>query len=191
MARPNRKEEILQIAYELFTEKGFTETTIRDICRASGLTSAGLYHYFKSKEALLNGVERSIYQEFEALFDEVHEDPEQDIRSFIRSYVELFLTHKNLLHILIERSLYKSEGEFADECLKRRRDFVLNLKKRLERAKEAGLTNSDAKPIMATFHLIAMCSWTSLWFNPDGQVTKEELIQSISDFLIKGYFKNK
>lgn len=191
MTRRSRKEEVIQAAFELFSEKGYKDTTTRDICRKTGLTSAGLYHYIKSKEELLNEVERNIYRDFEKLLEETPEDPVEDIRDFIRKYTELILTHKNILNFLIERSLFQGEGEYAEECIKRRRDFIVKVREKLDKIKEAGLADPEVKTIMATFNLMAMILWTSLWFNPDGPVSKDELIESIGDFFVKGFFKNK
>lgn len=52
-----RKEQILSVALEVFSRKGFTETTNRDIADAAGIASPGLiYHYFPSKSDLLLAV---------------------------------------------------------------------------------------------------------------------------------------
>jgi len=49
-----RRQQILEGALEAFSEKGFGNTTNRDIARSAGIGSPGLiYHYFKDKEALL------------------------------------------------------------------------------------------------------------------------------------------
>jgi len=48
------KQRILDSAAELFSEKGFTETPIRELARAAGLKNpASLYHHFPSKNAIL------------------------------------------------------------------------------------------------------------------------------------------
>jgi AcrR family transcriptional regulator len=48
----NRKDRIIRTALSIFTEKGFTETSIADICRASGASTGSVYHHFKSKGVL-------------------------------------------------------------------------------------------------------------------------------------------
>ena len=49
---------VQRAAVELFAERGYTATGIRDIARRVGLTSAALYHYTGGKELLLVGVMR-------------------------------------------------------------------------------------------------------------------------------------
>jgi len=48
-----RKEAILQQARHMFATKGFAETSMDDIARANHLQKASLYHYFKSKQHIL------------------------------------------------------------------------------------------------------------------------------------------
>jgi len=47
------KQRILSNAANLFAEKGFTETSIRELAEAVSLNSASLYHHFPSKNAIL------------------------------------------------------------------------------------------------------------------------------------------
>ena len=51
-----RKEAILQTAEELFFTKGYTETSIQDILEKLEISKGGFYHYFDSKNALLEEI---------------------------------------------------------------------------------------------------------------------------------------
>lgn len=46
------KENILMQARNLFSQKGYTATSIRDICDATGVSKGSIYHHFKNKEDL-------------------------------------------------------------------------------------------------------------------------------------------
>ena len=50
---PSRRAEMCRISAQIFRDRGYDATSVSDIARALGLTKAGLYHYFESKEALL------------------------------------------------------------------------------------------------------------------------------------------
>jgi len=61
MARPNtnyesKRLELIQIAFKIFMEKGYENTTITDILRASGISKGAMYHYFDKKEDILDAV---------------------------------------------------------------------------------------------------------------------------------------
>ncbi len=49
----NRREQICDAALELFLEKGFAATTIRDICGRSGVNQASIYDYIANKNDIL------------------------------------------------------------------------------------------------------------------------------------------
>ncbi|MBP9996222.1 MAG: TetR/AcrR family transcriptional regulator [Lachnospiraceae bacterium] len=51
-----RKNEILDVAEELFTQKGFDDTSTNDIINVIGIARGTLYHHFKSKEEILDAV---------------------------------------------------------------------------------------------------------------------------------------
>ena len=47
-----KRGEILDAALELFAQKGYDRTSVREIARQAGLSQAGLLHYFSTKEEL-------------------------------------------------------------------------------------------------------------------------------------------
>ena len=51
-----RRDAILEAAGLLFTARGYEETTISDILRAVGIARGTLYHYFDSKESIMDGM---------------------------------------------------------------------------------------------------------------------------------------
>lgn len=59
------EQEILELAFLLFLEKGFSEISTNEIIREAGLTKGGFYYYFKSREDLDRRVlQRYIYPYF-------------------------------------------------------------------------------------------------------------------------------
>src|SRR5262249_10956846 len=82
----SRRVEICRTAAQIFRDRGYDATSVSDIARALGMTKAGLYHYFDSKEALL--FEIMIYG-LERVRDDVViparaiRDPEERLRQII------------------------------------------------------------------------------------------------------------
>ena len=52
MSGDKRREQILQTAFDLFSHKGFSGTTTKDIARAAGVSEAMVFKHFSSKEEL-------------------------------------------------------------------------------------------------------------------------------------------
>ncbi|WP_066816916.1 TetR/AcrR family transcriptional regulator [Sphingomonas mali] len=49
----NQRDAIASAALEVLIEKGYHETTLRDICRAAGVSNGALYSYFPTREAVV------------------------------------------------------------------------------------------------------------------------------------------
>ena len=52
----DRREQIIDAAMRVFSQKGFTKATNKDIAREAGITPGLIYYYFESKEALLKAI---------------------------------------------------------------------------------------------------------------------------------------
>ena len=55
----DRKEQILEQAVRLFTERGFHSVKLEDIAEAAGVTARALYRHYENKQALLAAVIRT------------------------------------------------------------------------------------------------------------------------------------
>src|SRR6476646_9813937 len=66
-----RRAELLAIAAGLFAERGFKNTTVRDIADAAGILSGSLYHHFDSKESMVDAILSSFQEELFASYDAV------------------------------------------------------------------------------------------------------------------------
>ncbi len=85
------KEEILKAALELFTEKGYCNTSIADIRQEANVSTGTIYHYFKNKEAIADALFEDILQ---SLNDSIKEIKRKNKNAFeqLRAIVELFFT---------------------------------------------------------------------------------------------------
>src|SRR5271170_4816371 len=90
-----RLSKILDHATAVFYEKGYEGASMRDLSRVTGLSLAGLYYYFESKEELLCMIQRHY---FTVVVERLHErlkdvsDHEARVRAFILNHFEYFLT---------------------------------------------------------------------------------------------------
>jgi TetR/AcrR family transcriptional regulator len=63
------RNRLLSAATELFSRKGYSATTIREIVAAAGVTKPVLYYYFGNKEGIYLELNRGVFGKFEALLD--------------------------------------------------------------------------------------------------------------------------
>jgi AcrR family transcriptional regulator len=56
MSRGNTRQRIQEVALELFAERGYEKTSLREIAEQLGVTKAALYYHFKTKEDLITSL---------------------------------------------------------------------------------------------------------------------------------------
>ena len=57
-------DRILQKALELFSDKGYDATSVREICEAAGVTKPTLYHFYGSKEGVYRAIVEGALERF-------------------------------------------------------------------------------------------------------------------------------
>jgi AcrR family transcriptional regulator len=89
-----RLSKILDHATAVFYEKGYEGASMRDLSRVTGLSLAGLYYYFESKEELLYLIQKHYFtvvvERLQKRLENVS-DVEARVRAFILNHFEYFL----------------------------------------------------------------------------------------------------
>ncbi|MBN6188391.1 TetR/AcrR family transcriptional regulator [Aneurinibacillus sp. BA2021] len=109
------REKILLSAVEIFSQKGFQASTIREIARLAGVNDLTVYRHFESKEKLFTEMfqRHALLTEMsEYIVQRVSDDYERDLRAIIRTFVAAFKKELPLIKLLL------SEAEKMEECRK-------------------------------------------------------------------------
>lgn len=71
-----RRQQIIDAAYRCFARKGFHQTTMRDIYGEAGLSAGAIYHYFTSKEDIIEASFLFDYQRGLPVFEQAVGEPD-------------------------------------------------------------------------------------------------------------------
>jgi AcrR family transcriptional regulator len=86
--RTDTRERLLAVAAELFAERGYAGTSIRDISERLGLTKAALYYHFASKAEILHALVAQPIANIRAVFEADHDVRSAEGRAgFVRAVV--------------------------------------------------------------------------------------------------------
>ena len=86
MQTMDSKERIVQVAFNLFLQKGYRDVSLREIVDEVGLTKGAFYHYFKGKEQLFAEV---IDHYLLSLSDYIYKQlPKTHLKTFMTGYLE-------------------------------------------------------------------------------------------------------
>ncbi|MGA3197084.1 MAG: TetR/AcrR family transcriptional regulator [Terriglobales bacterium] len=180
--------KILEHATTLFAEKGYEGASMRDLSRLSGMSLAGLYYYFNSKEKLLYLIQRHLFLSAIDLARErlkEENDPEERIRVFIRCHLEYFLAKPDAMKVLShEDDVLKEQMGTGVADLKRQ--YYHCCADLLDALKTAKGLHCNSR--VATLCLFGMMNWLPTWYNPrvDGDATV--MAQEIGDVFLHGIY---
>ena len=186
-----RLSSILAHATNVFYEKGYEGASMRDLSRASGMSLAGMYHYFESKEKLLYLIQKHTFATIvERLRSRLQElsDPERRIRAFILNHLEYFLANQKAMKVLSHEDDVLKNG-FGSEIRAIKREYYRICTGLLENLKrEKMLTFSTRTAVLSLFGIM---NWIYTWYNPrvDGDAAK--LAGEMGDILLRGIRNGK
>ncbi len=112
-----RKEEIISACAALYEEKGFRETTIKDIGQRITLTRTGIYIYFETKEEIFLALLGREYDAWVAEMREVMDRKTALTRNDVADVLARTLTNRPRLLRLLSMNLYEMEANSRVERL--------------------------------------------------------------------------
>ena len=181
-----RLGNILGHATEVFDEKGYEGASMRDLSRAAGMSLAGLYYYFESKEKLLYLIQKhtftTIVERLRERLEEVS-DPEQRIRVFILNHLEYFLRNRKAMKVLSHEDEVLKNG-FGSEISTLKREYYricVGLLDDFKRAKKL-----DFSSRLAVLSLFGMMNWIYTWYNPRLDANAKEMAREMGNIFLKG-----
>ncbi len=181
-----RLAEILNHATDVFYEKGYEGASMRDLSRASGMSLAGLYYYFESKEKLLYLVQKHT---FETVLQRLRErlpgvsDPEQRVRLFILNHLEYFLANQKGMKVLSHED-EALKNHFGREILAIKREYYRICLELLDELKRARGWTFNSR--IAVLSLFGMMNWIYTWHNPRTDADAGELARQMGDIFLTG-----
>lgn len=183
----DRRAELIQIASQLFAERGFLATTIRDIADAAGIQSGSLYHHFTSKESM---VEELLDDYWGKLLQRYHEvvDSEPDAtaaaRGLVRASVLLLDECALALRVMLNDWTYLSETfPFMEDSLAECQNIWLNV---IERGVASGALNGEVDATILYRTVMSSVSGTARWFRPGGSVSVDRLADEMATLFLDG-----
>lgn len=185
-----RKQAIFNAAANLFKEKGYPASSIRELATKVGLEPSSIYSHVKSKEEILNKICFDAAQIYSEDLDNVlltTHDPEEQIIQVIQTHVEMALTNPSAITVFNDEWRHLNEDSLI-EFKKLRKGYENKLSKILERGMEQGIfAQMDIK--IALNALLSSLKWIHYW-QKGKSTTKLNLIQGeMVKFILKGIAK--
>jgi AcrR family transcriptional regulator len=181
-----RLAEILEHATAVFYEKGYEGASMRDLSRSSGMSLAGLYYYFESKEKLLYLIHKHYFTTVAGRLRERLEDvtdPEERVRTFILNHLDYFLANHKAMKVLAHEDDVL-ENELGAEIAGLKRDYYHRCCDLVEAVKREWALEFNTR--VAVLSLFGTMNWLHTWYNPRIDPGAEELARQVGDIYLHG-----
>jgi AcrR family transcriptional regulator len=159
--RSERRAHLVERAGELFAQKGYRATTVREIADAAGILSGSLYHHFDSKESIGDEILSSFINEVLADYRGAvasAASPRAAIEQIVRSTSRTLARHRAALAMLQnDWSYFAAQPRFA-YLPKALREIERIWVTQLETGKESGLFRADLDAKL-TYRLLRDVLW--------------------------------
>ncbi|HEU5149710.1 MAG TPA: TetR/AcrR family transcriptional regulator [Iamia sp.] len=184
--RSRRRDEILGVAAELFAEKGFEGTTVRDIADTAGILSGSLYHHFRSKEQIMEEIFAAYFDEAEARWAAVlasEADPAEQFRAMLRELLLAVDRHPGAARILTnEWARLRGIGNLET----RWKDLEHQSRSMIDAAVAAGSFRSDIEPFYLYSVGMDVVRGFTGWYRRDSRVDIEAVAEAYVSLVFDG-----
>ncbi len=184
----DRREQLIRAAIKVFGEKGFHQTTVRDIGRASRLTQGTIYNYVRSKEDILFLVCDRVVAEYQ---DSVRRalsgkgDAAERLAEALRGIVRVMIERQSTILLLYHES-HNLNRRSLRVILARVDEFIASFEQLVAEAHRGRRRPSRDFRLLANIvtylpTIVALRRWAL-----PRQLSREKLITELVDFMLRG-----
>ena len=186
--RSRRRADMISIAAELFAQKGYRATTVREIADAAGILSGSLYHHFDSKESIgdeiLAGFINEVLANYRAAVDSAP-DPRAALEQIVRSTSRTLSQHRAALTMLQnDWNYFATQPRFA-YLPKALREIERIWIEQLELGKQAGLFRLDLDAKL-TYRLLQDVLWVPAQWRRTRGYSTDQVVDGFLQILFDG-----
>jgi AcrR family transcriptional regulator len=184
-----RRQELLRIAGALFAQRGFKNTTVRDIADAAGILSGSLYHHFDSKESMVDELLSTFQAQLFATYDEIvgsDLDARAKVDAVVRASFDAIHDHHDEVAIFQNDAAYLSGFDrfaYLRDYNARFRTMWVDL---LAEGTRTGVLRGDLDPEL-TYRFIRDTVWVAVrWYRPGGELDAHQVADQYLAILFDG-----
>lgn len=181
-----RVSAVKDAAAELFSTKGFLETSMDDIARAARLSKGGMYHYFRSKAEILFAI---LSDFMDHVLGDIEDQlaplrgREKKLSFLVRRHVDIYTRHMHAARVLLKEAYNLPSRDLKKINEKERRYYGV-----VSGVVAEFLEEDAGKDVLTavTFSLLGMCNWIYSWYDPQGPIDPEQLSGIVTAIFSKG-----
>ncbi len=185
----NQRERVIACAAELFAREGFENVGMGRLAEAVGISKAGVYHYFRAKQEILDAI---VVTTLDGLEDAVVAATDR-----VSGARHRFVTFMSAHAAYFEANYWAFTAMlvgFGGLGSQATREAVVEQRDRYERYLrqiiEAGIESGDFRPVhvpTASRAALSMLNWMARWFDPSGPERAADFAVAYAELLLDGF----
>jgi TetR/AcrR family transcriptional regulator, cholesterol catabolism regulator len=187
-----RKEQVIRSAAELFREKGYAASSMRDLAQKLGIEAASLYSHIKSKEEILQHLCFDMAAEFRKSLMDVEKksvSATEKLKLGIIGHIQVMAKDLTASAVFMNEHRHLSQPHLREFLLLR-----INYINRFKTIIEEGTRNGEFKETidkkLAVMTLFSSLNWMPMWYDPASKIDPQNLGQQLADMLVNGLKKS-
>lgn len=193
-ARPRRGEavrqaELLAIAADLFADRGYVATTVRDIADEAGILSGSLYHHFDSKESMIDEILSTFIDQTLASYESVIAEgkgPKETFEGLVRTSLDSMVDSRAAILIYQNEARFLAAQPRFSYLSAAHRKFEKIWTDVLKKGVKSGEFRDSIDPKLV-YRLVRDTVWTApRWYRPGGSLKPERIIDQYLAVLVDG-----
>lgn len=183
----SKKQIILEAAAQLFREKGYSATSMRDLAQAVQLRASSLYNHISSKEEILKLICFDNAQRFFEGLERVEQlsaSLTDKVEALIRAHIRIAMEDVTSVTAFNDEWRHLSEP-FLGQFIQMRKNY----EQRFKAIVEAGITQGAIKPMhtqVVLYTIFSSVRWLYDGYKPGGDLSPEKLENEIVALLMNG-----
>ncbi len=175
-----RREQICEAALELFLQKGFASTTIRDICAKSGVNQASIYDYIANKNDILRRLLNKLWfgRDVPTLAERLEQDDGASLEDHVADYLRDVWSKKRKGTVLVYRSVPYLQADDLKAMRARDRAVIERLGKQLRALTHLPEDDPRAEVMANLIGFLAAFAPMRDWLNRD--VDDEVILRTVA-----------
>ncbi|MFC0427704.1 TetR/AcrR family transcriptional regulator [Chryseobacterium scophthalmum] len=190
MELKEKQIKILEVAVELFKEKGYMGSSVRDLATKLNIKAASLYAHIRSKEEILEWICFGVAHEFFAELQEVKNtnvSPQEKLNLFLDKHLSVVLKNRDVTHIYSNE--WKHLEERLPEFIELRKNYQQEVEQLISEIYQAESWELKSSAFTTRFILHTLNN-SYFWFKRNIESTSE-ITNEIRDKLLFGLLGNQ
>jgi AcrR family transcriptional regulator len=181
-------ERLLDAAAALFSQKGYSATSTREIAGILGIRKASLYYHIENKEDLLYAICKSSLEQIRsdvAAAVEEARDPLERIQTLVRAHIKS-LVRDQVAHSVAVGEMHALSGARLKEVIALRDAYEELVRTVLQDARKAGVLRDDIAVKYLCLILLGLLNRVEMWYRRDGALSPDQLARVFEAIFLTG-----